>query len=238
MRNLNILRNIVHRLRRIYFSSLGKFKKFKTTDELIEYHFKTWSNSDHQNRAGLSKALLLLNQQPAVIVETGTSAYGTDSSRLFNAYVQSFGGTFASVDIRVEAYRKLKKYMSKSTCFYVADSVDFLNDLERFTGLSHADLWYLDSWDVDWYNPLPSALHGKSEYDSILPRLRPNDLIVIDDTPSEISWIPKENHEEARQFLDMYGALPGKGALAHIELIASDNVRVVHHSYNAVYQVL
>jgi len=232
------LKNLTLELRRIYLSSLGKIKKFKTTDALIEYHFKTWSDSDHQNRPGLTRALLLLNQEPAVIIETGTSAYGTDSSRLFNAYVQSFGGPFVSVDLRVQASQKLKKYMSKKTCFYVADSVDFLNNLEGFTGLSHADLWYLDSWDVDWPNPLPSAVHGKSEYDLILSRLRSKDLLVIDDTPGEISWIPKENHEEARKFLNTYGALPGKGALVCVEIEASNNFRMVHHTYNIVYQVL
>lgn len=50
----------------------------------------------------MKKAIGSLHESPSTIIETGSSAWGTDSSVMFDSFVQSFGGEFLSVDIRLE----------------------------------------------------------------------------------------------------------------------------------------
>jgi len=68
--------------------------KFESVDNLVTNHFDVWLNPSHLNVENLRIALNLLGGESAIIVETGTSAYGTDSSRLFNCYVENYGGLF------------------------------------------------------------------------------------------------------------------------------------------------
>ena len=75
------------RLKTLIWSILWKFKKFDSVDNLVKAHFTRWSDPAHQNREGLSMALNSLPVGRITIVETGTSAYGTDSSRLFDSFV-------------------------------------------------------------------------------------------------------------------------------------------------------
>jgi hypothetical protein len=49
----------------------------------------------------MRQAIHLLGQSPSVILETGMSAWGTNSSLLFDDYVCCFGGEFFTVDIRL-----------------------------------------------------------------------------------------------------------------------------------------
>ncbi len=43
-------------------------------------------------------AIELLGDRPARILETGSSAWGTNSSLLFDSYVHRFGGEFYTID--------------------------------------------------------------------------------------------------------------------------------------------
>jgi hypothetical protein len=83
-------------------------------EDLIQNHFSTWSEPDHLNRQIFYLALSALAGAPARIIETGTSAWGTDSTRLWDSYIRKFGGSFTSVDIRPEASQRLKWQLSKN----------------------------------------------------------------------------------------------------------------------------
>src|SRR5437763_717199 len=72
--------------------------KFPSPDELVCKHFGVRGELDHVNFPSLLETLRLLGGRPALIVETGSSAWGTDSSRLFDSYIASFGGNLWSVD--------------------------------------------------------------------------------------------------------------------------------------------
>jgi hypothetical protein len=98
-------------------------------------------------------------------------------------------------------------------------------------------LVYLDSWDVDWSNPNESAIHGYNEYLRIKDRLKSGSVLVIDDTPRTIDWIPPEFFEVAQEFLKVNGVLPGKGALILKELQGSPLVKKIWHEYNLVFQL-
>jgi hypothetical protein len=214
-----------------------KFSRVDNSDQLIERHFSAWSETNHQCLEGLRVALELLNNNPSLIVETGTSAYGTDSSRLFDSYITRFGGRFYSVDINPLASRRLTFQHSRNSHFVVSDSLIFLENFQLEITDSKIDLVYLDSWDVDWSNPNESAIHGYNEYLRIKDRLKSGSVLVIDDTPRTIDWIPPEFFEVAQEFLKVNGVLPGKGALILKELQGSPLVKKIWHEYNLVFQL-
>ena len=219
-------------LLRYYRSNL---ERVDDSDQLINRHFRTWSQVNHQNQEGFRRALELLENQSSLIIETGTSAYGTDSSRLFDAYVSNFGGSFYSVDRSAYPSRGLRFQHSPKSSFIVSDSLSFLNSLPVILKQDKINLVYLDSWDVDWKNPNLSAKHGFEEFRLVKPYLKRGSVLIIDDTPNSLKWIPKEYHEIALNYERLYGVLPGKGALILKELESYLNVKKVWHDYNCVF---
>jgi hypothetical protein len=113
------------------------------------------------------------------------------------------------------------------------DSVAFLQKLTALTGASQVNLFYLDSWDVDWGDPIPSAMHGQKEIESIKPFLTTGTILVIDDTPNSINWIPVASRGAAEEFSNNFGVLPGKGAL-YASVLSDLTYEVLHHDYNLV----
>jgi hypothetical protein len=113
------------------------------------------------------------------------------------------------------------------------DSVQFLNSFSKIAPDKSVDLIYLDSWDVDWNNPFASAEHGKKELVAIRPLLRTGVIIVIDDTPASMKWIPSSDQDVATKFKIEYGVLPGKGAFYNQALKGID-FKIIHHDYNLV----
>ena len=104
-----------------------RFTKFSDLDNLIESHYKTWSEKNHRSRRGLEIALNA-TEKPKVIVETGTSAWGCDSTRLLDAFARFTHAKFITIDIRQEASEWLKFQVS-NTQFEVDDSVHFLKEV-------------------------------------------------------------------------------------------------------------
>ena len=226
----------IHRLKTLFWSTVWKFKRYKTVEDLVARHFERWSQSDHQNRQGLFLALDSLSGEAATIIETGTSAYGTDSSRLFDSYVRNFGGNFYSVDINSYPSRRLRFAKSRRAHFFVMDSIQFLDNSSKITAHKSADLIYLDSWDVDWSNPFTSAEHGKKELIAIRPFLRTGTIIVVDDTPVSMKWIPFSDQGVATKFKIEYGVFPGKGAFYNEALMGID-FTIIYHDYNLVIRI-
>jgi hypothetical protein len=223
----------LHRDKSLFWSTVWKFKKYKTVEDLIAHHFERWSQFDHQNRQGFFLALDLLSGKAATIIETGTSAYGTDSSRLFDSYVRNFGGDFYTVDINPYPSRRLRFAKSRRAHFFVMDSVQFLDNFSEITAHKSADLIYLDSRDMDWSDPFASAEHGMKELIAIRPLLLPGTIILVDDTPVSMKWIPSSDQDVATKFKIEYGVLPGKGAFYNQALKGIDFI-VIHHDYNLV----
>lgn len=221
------------RVKNIFWSLLWKLHRFNSVENLVEAHFRRWSDPNHQNRKGLQIALQNIAHDKPNIVETGTSAYGTDSSRLFDSFVRSFGGKFFSVDINTYPSKLLRVAKSRYSKFFVMDSVAFLERIQDLTGESSFHLFYLDSWDVDWNDPIPSANHGQREIESIKPLLFPGTILVIDDTPNSINWIPLAQWKSAEKFKEDFGVLPGKGAF-YKNVLKDINYEVLHHEYNLV----
>lgn len=203
--------------------------KFKEIDDLCEYHFRVWSDPQHINRVGLTFSLRQLGGRPALIVETGTSAWGTDSSRLFAAYTESFGGSFWSVDSRELPSTRLGD-LGGSVHFAVDDSVNFLSNFEIPPPYESVSLAYLDSWDLNLENPAPAMEHGLREWHALLPLLAPGSIVVVDDTPIEFLLFGESITHSG------YGgdAIPGKGALILKDPFFLSHFEVLYHHYNLV----
>lgn len=198
-------------------------------DSLVSRHFLMYSDPNHVNRAGLALALRQCGGRPALIVETGSSAWGTNSSLLFDSYVREFGGAFLTVDIREEASAALRPKLSKNSQSLVGDSVGFLELLKLPDDFDCISLVYLDSYDTDLSNPGPSMQHGLSEFNAVHRLLGKGSILVVDDTPIEFSLYG----EAAQKYIRDDGFVPGKGALIlRSPLIAQ--YEVLYHHYNLV----
>jgi len=197
----------------------------ETPESLVDLHFKTWASPQHINRGAFLKTIKELNGNPAKILETGTSAWGTDSTRLWDKYIKHFGGEFISIDIRKEPANRLKRHMQNNTKLLIDDSVKVLREIK-----SSFNLYYFDSYDLDLDNPEPCAIHGHKEYLAIKHKLRINDIVFIDDTPIHFNHLPKESEI----FFKNHRVLPGKGAFAIPDLINSFTIDILHHEYSFV----
>ena len=129
---------------------------------------------------------LLLSHRSANfnIIETGTlrtpgNWMDGQSARLFTEFVDLYGGQVRSVDIDSVAYEAARNSIASSNfSVSLGDSVAWLQTL---TDLDKVDLFYLDSYDVDWNNDTPSAEHHLKEFQVIEPHIKPGTVVVIDD---------------------------------------------------------
>lgn len=129
---------------------------------------------------------LLLNQKQSNfnIIETGTlrtpgNWMDGQSARLFTEFVDLYSGQMRSVDIDSVACEAARNSIT-SINFSVALS-DSVTWLQQQTDLDKVDLFYLDSYDVDWNDDTASADHHLKEFLVIEPFIRPGCVIAIDD---------------------------------------------------------
>lgn len=217
-------------------------ERFDSLDNLIDEHFSKYSETNHPCRSTLTRALEKLGNQPAIIVETGSSAWGTNSSLLFDSYVNSFGGSFISVDIRAQPMVTLRSQCSPNSTFFCDDSVAFLKKFIAQDSDTKPDLIYLDSWDVDWTDPLACAVHGFHEFLVLYPLLRSRSgaTLLVDDTPRDSDVIAKVQGRRAvfdfDQFTSAFGFTPGKGALIKNFLVKNSVGKEIKHDYQLLWE--
>ncbi len=133
-----------------------------------------------------------LNKEKYFILETGMARqennYSGDgqSTILFDEYINYKDGVLYSVDIDQHAVDYSFNKVSKKTKLFCEDSVKFLYNLNNVDNLPKIDLLYLDSYDLNWNNPHPSAMHHVKELLSIIPKLSSNCLLVVDDNQKDL----------------------------------------------------
>ena len=93
--------------------------------------------------------LIKNNKESYTIVETGCAAHGTRSTLLWDKFVNIFQGTVRSVDLNIEAVEFTNARLSEKSKVICSDSLLYLPTLE-----SEIDFLYLDSYDVNFLNPL------------------------------------------------------------------------------------
>jgi hypothetical protein len=209
---------------------------------LVDAHFAARGALDHINYSSFRDLFARMGGAPCTILETGTSAWGTDSTRLFNAYVRAFGGALWTVDVRDEAARAVLPDLEPGRATaVVGDSVAFLREWVRDHPGVSPDVVYLDSMDVDFRAPEPAALHGLAEFAALRPALRPGALLLIDDTPADPAHHTAPGDAVvAAAWAARGGLMPGKGMLV-VEAARRGELpelELLHHRYQVLYRVV
>ena len=134
------------------------------------------------------------------IIETGTVRHidnwegDGQSTIVWDTLATNLGGTVTTIDINPIGAELVAELELQATTAIVGNSLDVIPTL---TG--HADLLYLDSFDVDFENPLPAAAHHLSELMAALNLLAPGSLVAVDDNEddqgkgSEVAWFLAEH---------------------------------------------
>ena len=86
---------------------------------LVGSHLLRSGSPLHPNKAIFIRTLSEFGHLPLQVVETGTSAWGADSTRLWDEYVRIAGGLVLTVDIRPDPSLLLQNKVSKSTESFV-----------------------------------------------------------------------------------------------------------------------
>lgn len=171
----------------------------------------------------LWRLLLRKKQQNFSIIETGTLRNPGDwmdgqSAWLFTEFVRCHSGSVQSVDIDRQACEKARSAIAAPefsvTC---SDSVTWLKSC---TNLNTVDLFYLDSYDVDWANDSPSAEHHLQEFLVIEPNLAPGTIVAIDDNSR---W-----SQDYRR--------TGKGRRI-VEYLADKNIVPIYDEYQIIFSL-
>ena len=150
----------------------------------------------------LSLVFELLDQKKVkdfFIVETGCMradhgqlALGDDgaSTYIFDDFINYYDGEVASVDINPNNVAHAQKMVSDRTTVYCSDSVEFLWNIPEKRKI---DLLYLDSYDFEPDNPIPSQKHHLKELTAVMKNLRKGSIIMVDDNANtpEFEWFTK-----------------------------------------------
>jgi hypothetical protein len=221
--------------------------------ELLENHFNNISGNLYYNKEynsyemfsnnGIQKHINyltfkklfenIMSVKEPIILESGIASAGTNSTYLFNEYIKKYGGKFWSVDINKSLIDNNKGNMCPATELICDDSVNFFREWSKNN--NKADVIYLDSYDLDFYNPVPSGHHGLEEYKSLIPVIKKNTLLLIDDTPVNPYWLDTRGqlYNDMHLFYNQNGFLPGKGMYVLNEIKNSDKLI---HNYQVLYK--
>ena len=156
-----------------------------TFDEQYRRYFRPRLDKRAEGFDVLFQSLLALGRS-LLIVETGTLRLPGNwegdgqSTFMFDALVRESGGALFSIDVTNESIDSARKVCSSATQLIANDSVSALHALTQIVS-KQIDLLYLDSFDLDAKNPLPSAIHHALELTAVRPLIGPGTVICVDD---------------------------------------------------------
>lgn len=141
---------------------------------------------NHRYRTFVYALELLSERKALTIVETGTARYGLSnclgdgcSTMIFGEWAKNHAAEFYSVDIDPESIMNAENDLGDLKTFIhliCNDSITFLTNFSR-----PIDFLYLDSFDLDLNDPLPSQEHHLKEIIAAYPWLHSNSIVMIDD---------------------------------------------------------
>jgi hypothetical protein len=149
--------------------------------------------------------LLRLKPQGHLLVETGCARQADNwegdgqSTTQFDRFVTDCAGQLYSVDINPESCAFARARIGPRARVFTEDSVPFLRRLaqELMAAQRSIDLLYLDSFDWNAENPVPSAVHHLKELCAVAPVLRSGTLVVVDDSFRMLRGVRTNNQQVA-----------------------------------------
>jgi hypothetical protein len=198
-----------------------------TFAELFATQFQPRLERRQEGFAALFAALTEI-AGPKLILETGTlripGNWGGDgqSTYMFDQFVQSetASGRVAalfSIDVSLESLAVARRACSFATNLILNDSVHALHTLARQVRGRQGSLLYLDSFNFDSADPLPSARHHMMELTAAAPLLDTGSLVAIDD-------------------YEIGGASGGKGMLVDLYMHSID-APVIYSGYQKIWRM-
>jgi len=187
---------------------------------------------------------------PVIIVETGClrekdNFLDGQSTLLFDKYTLSRGNNSKvyTVDISSKSTKVCKESVSGNVKITTGDSIGYLNNLSGtfLKNKTKVSMFYLDSFDVDWRYPYPSAAHHLKELASINRILHKDTLVVVDDSPASGNLTRSENQSDSSWKVLTFPESPspsptigGKGFLVH-EFASHVGAKLVFSHYQAAW---
>lgn len=155
--------------------------------------------------------LLMSKQTNFQIIETGTirnpmNWKDGNSGFLFSEMVKIHGGFVRSVDIDQRAVNTANNFVDSR--YYKSFCSDSVKWLKEQTDLDQIDLFYLDSYDVEWLDDEPSADHHLKEFLSIEPFLKSGSIVAIDDNSFLLSSRRTGKGRKIFEYLESKSILP------------------------------
>jgi len=135
---------------------------------------------------GMLFATLASRHPRPLIIETGCLRMPGNwegdgqSTFMFDAFVRGGGGHFISIDALPESIDTARRACSSAANLICNDSVAGLYALSQLLA-APAALIYLDSYDLDVDDPLPSAVHHVLELAAVRPLIGSGTLVCVDD---------------------------------------------------------
>lgn len=174
------------------FKTLSEFKSYCHLNNIDMLPVLAYGSSFRGNT--FTKALEYLDRvKPSVLVETGTSRGRFDinlpsicgdggGSLIFALWCSRNNAKLYTVDIDPQCINNCKLNiaalgLSEYVEFVVSDSVEYLQNCE----LKELQFLFLDSYDFESNNPIPSQMHHRKEYTAVKDKLHSNCCILIDD---------------------------------------------------------
>ena len=238
-------------------------KEFKLTENKKFYDwFNGVSSKLGDREISFKKIFKYLDKipSPIIIVETGClrdpdNFMDGQSTLLFDQYTSSRGGgsKVYTVDNDPKSTNVCRKAVSSNVEITTDDSVRYLNDLcKKFLkNKKIVSMFYLDSFDVNWRYPHPSAAHHLKELTAIARLLHENTLVVVDDAPAQANLTQNEN-EFTSKVLDKSNyienslvwkilsspspapTIGGKGSLVH-EYAMATGAKILFSNYQTAW---
>ena len=223
-----------------YFSKKNKMSKSNTLchfDNKYEVRSENEGLWTHINYLTFKKTFEELEKKEDkffIIVETGCSAHGTQSTILFDKFVNYYDGYVFSVDKERSRVCDTQSRVSLKTIVVCADSLHFLTTFNK-----PIDLLYLDSFDVDWRNQENSSQHHYKEFNLVRTMLSKNSLLLIDDSPKDLTWLDiNKNNRKYEMIKQIFSnnKYNGKGAIICQELENSE-FKLLLHQYQILWKL-
>lgn len=192
-------------------------------------------NPQRDRASSLSIVFELLDEKEDknfLIVETGCMradhgqlALGDDgaSTYIFDDFINYYDGEVVSVDINPNNVAHAQSMVSDRTTVYCSDSVEFLWNIPAKKKI---DFLYLDSYDFEPNNPVPSQKHHLKELCAVMKNLKKGTIICVDD------------HLNTPNF-DQYRATLAQGGKAtFIEDFMNDiGAELLHDGYQIIWKL-
>lgn len=164
----------------------------------------------------------MVSDRPPLIVETGTLrlagnwAGDGQSTFLFDRFAAAHAGRVLSIDINGESVETARRVCSGYTSLICNDSVMGLQTLSSMLN-RRVSLLYLDSFDLDRSDAVPSAIHHAMELAAVMPLLGSGTLVAVDD-------------------FNVEGVTGGKGTIVD-KYMESVDAKVIFSAYQKIWQI-